>query len=96
VKKFGDARLMYGYFIKDANSMISEVTDDDIGTGVGTNIRAHMIRFDLGLAKFLQWQNILFIQDELSPNDPARNFFVPLQRGANTSYRIHSQFVFSF
>jgi len=96
VKKFGDVRFLYLYSYKQANSMISQLTDDDLGTGTGTNLRTHLIRVDLGLTKFFQWQNLLFIQDELSPNDPARRFFVPLQRGAETTYRIQSQFQFNF
>ena len=47
--------------------MISEFTDDQVGTQTGVNIRTHAIRFDVGLAKFLQWQNIVYIQNEISP-----------------------------
>lgn len=97
VKKPGNVRFLYGYFVKEANAMISPLTDDDISTGVGVNTRTHYIRVDLGLTKYLQWQNLLYIQDEISGNDPARNFFVPSPvRGANTSYRLHSQFAISF
>jgi Putative porin len=92
----GHVRLLYGFFYKQANSMMSEVTDDDIGIGVGTNMKAHMFRFDLGLAKSLQWQNIFYIMQPLAPNDPARDFYVPLQLGANNTYRFQSQFQFSF
>jgi hypothetical protein len=55
-----------------------------------------MLRFDIALNKFMAWQNILFIQDELAANDPARNFFVNLQRGANTQYRYQGQLQFTF
>lgn len=97
VKKAGDVRFLYGYHIKEANSMISQLTDDDIGTGVSVNTRTHYIRVDLGLTKYLQWQNLLYIQDEISGNDPARSFFVASPvRGANTQYRIHSQFAINF
>ena len=95
-KKAGDVAFKYGYFYKQANSMISQITDDDVGTGTGVNLKTHMIRFDLGLNKYLAWQNILFIQNELAGNDPARNFFVNLQRGANTQYRCQSQLQFTF
>ena len=97
VKKAGDLRFLYAYHIKEANSMISQLTDDDIGSGVSVNTRTHYIRVDLGLTKFLQWQNLLYIQDEISGNDPARNFFLasPVS-GAKTQYRIHSQFAFTF
>jgi hypothetical protein len=96
VKKFGDVRFLYIFGYKQANALISQVTDDDLGTGTGVNIRTHNIRVDLGLTKFLQWQNLLFIQDELSGNDPRRNFFVPVQKGTNTAYRVQSQFQFTF
>lgn len=97
VKKAGDLRFLYAYHVKEANSIISQVTDDDIGTGVSVNTRTHYIRVDLGLTKYLQWQNLLYIQDEISGNDPGRNFFVASPaRGANTQYRLHSQFAISF
>jgi len=76
--------------------MISQITDDDVGTGTGVNLKTHMIRFDLGLNKYLAWQNILFIQNELAGNDPARNFYVNLQRGTNTQYRYQGQLQFTF
>ena len=95
-KKAGDVAFKYGYFYKQANSMISQITDDDVGTGTGVNLRTHMIRFDIGLNKFMAWQNILFIQNELAGNDPARNFFVNLQRGASTQYRYQGQLQFTF
>jgi hypothetical protein len=96
VKKFGDVRFLYQYAYKDANSMISQVTDDDLGTGTGVNIRTHGIRLDFGLNKFLEWDNKLFIQDPVRGNDPARNFFVPVPAGVNTSYRIQSEFNVKF
>jgi hypothetical protein len=96
VKTFGDLRFLYIYAYKQANSMISQVTDDDLGTSSGVNIRSQNFRIDLGLTRFLQWQNLMFIQNEISSNDPARNFYVPLQRGANTQYRVQSQFQFTF
>ncbi len=96
VKGFGDVRFLYQFAIKDANSLISQFTDDDLGTGTGVNIQVHAVRFDLGLTRFLQWQNLLFMQDERRPSNPAAQFFVPLQRGANTTYRYLGQLAFSF
>lgn len=90
IKKAGDIRFLYLYAVKDANSMISQFTDDHVGTLSGVNVRTHAIRFDLGLTKFLQWQNILYIQNEISPNDPARHFYVPLPQGTPTQYRVES------
>jgi hypothetical protein len=96
VKKFGDFRLLYQFAIKDANSMISQFTDDDLGTGSGVNIAVHALRFDLGLARFLQWQNLLFIQDPRTGNDPANHIFVAIPRGANTTFRYLGQLAFTF
>ncbi|HEY3129266.1 MAG TPA: putative porin [Acidobacteriota bacterium] len=96
VKKWGDMRFLYQFAIKDANSMISQFTDDDLGTGTGVNIAVHAVRFDLGLTRFLQWQNLLFIQHERRPNNPAELFFVPLQQGANGTFRYLGQLAFTF
>jgi hypothetical protein len=96
VKKAKDIRLLYQYVIKDANSLISQFTDDDLGTGSGVNIAVHAIRFDLGLTRFLQWQNLFFIQNERRGNNPSEFFFVPLRRGAETTYRYLGQLAFTF
>ncbi len=96
ITKAGDIRFLYLYTVKDANSMISQFTDDHVGTLSGVNIRTHAIRFDVGLARFLQWQNILYIQDEISANDPARHFYVPIQRGAATQFRVESNLLANF
>jgi hypothetical protein len=94
VKKFGDYRLLYSFAYKEANAFISQFTDDDLGTGSGVNIKVHFIRFDLGLARFLEWQNLLFIQKEISGN--RANFFVPLTHGAAQQYRFQSQLAIAF
>ncbi len=96
VQKAGQIRVIYAFAYKDANSMLSQVTDAKMGTGSGVNIRTHHIRFDIGLTGFLQWQNLFYIQSEIRKNDPARNFYVPLQAGAATQFHIQSQFLFVF
>jgi hypothetical protein len=96
VRQFGDIRLLYQYAIKDANSMIAQFTDDDLGTGSTTNMAVHALRFDLGLTRAMQWQNLFFIQNARRPSDPSQQFFVPVQRGANTTYRYLGQLAFTF
>jgi hypothetical protein len=96
VKKFGDMRFLYQYAIKDANSIISQFTDDDFGTALTANIAVHGFRWDIGLTRSLQWQNLIFFQNERRPNNPAQQFFVPVQRGANLTYRYLGQLAFSF
>ncbi len=96
VRAAGDTRFLYQFGIKDANSMISQFTDDDLGTGTGVNIAVHALRFDLGLTRFLQWQNLLFFQQARRASNPAEAFFVPLPRGANTTFRYLGQLAFGF
>lgn len=95
-RKSGDVLFLYAYAIKDGNSMISEVTDDYVGSLSGVNIKTHEIRFDLGLTKFLAWQNYLYIINPRRPSDPALHFYVPVPAGANTQYRVQSQLQFKF
>ncbi len=96
VKQAGDLRFLYQYSIKDANSMISQFTDDDLGSGAGVNTAVHGFRVDVGLTRFLQWQNLLFVQDPRRGDDPTRNLYVPLRRGANTQFRYQGQLAFRF
>src|SRR5439155_6206254 len=79
IRQFDDVRLLYQFAIKDANSIVAQFTDDDLGTGLTTNIAVHAIRFDLGLTRSLQWQNLFFIQSERRTNNPAAQFFVPFR-----------------
>jgi hypothetical protein len=95
-RKAGDVRLLYGYAIKEGNSMISEVTDDYLGSNTGVNMRTHEIGFDVGLSRFLAWQNYLYIQNEISGNNALRHFFVPIPAGAATHVRLQSQIQFKF
>lgn len=92
----GTMRFLYQYAIKDANALISQFTDDDLGTGTGVNLAVHALRFDIGFTRFLQWQNLVFLQTERRPSNPGEGFFVPLQRGAGFTYRYLGQLAFSF
>src|SRR5262249_22509968 len=65
VKKPFDNSILYVFSIKGANAILSQLTDDDLGTGTGVNIRTHHIRWDVGLLKGVQLQSLLFIQNEL-------------------------------
>ena len=96
VRQLGDMRFLYQYAIKDANSIVAQFTDDDLGTGSTTNIAVHALRFDIGLTRSLQWQNLVFIQNARRASNPSQLFFVPVQRGANTTYRYLGQLAFTF
>jgi len=92
----GDLAFLYVFSQKGANSMISQVTDDDLGTNSGVNIRTHHLRFDYGLAKKITLQSLLYIQNELRTSGDFPNFFVPLNAFTPRQYRLQEQIVFSF
>ena len=94
--RLGDMQFQYQYFYKPANAFVSQFTDDDVGSGTGVNVKTHQIRVNFGLTRFLAWENRLYIQHGIAVSNPAINYFVPLQQGYHTQFRLHSQFVFTF
>jgi hypothetical protein len=96
ITKKGDSSFLYVFSIKGANSLISQVTDDDLGTGTGVNIRTNHFRFEYGLAKKVTLQSLFYFQRELRNSGQFPNFFVPLGAFAPRTYRIQQQLVFLF
>jgi hypothetical protein len=94
--KRGDMAFVYLFTIKGANALISQLTDDDLGTNSGVNIRTHHFRFDLGISKKVTFQSLLFIQNELRNSGQFPNFFVPLNAFTPRQYRVQEQIVFNF
>ena len=92
----GDIRGMYLFAIKDANSLLSQFTDDDLGTGVGVNLAAHHFRMDYTVRPNLVIQNLLFLQTERRSSNPGASFFVPLGRETPRTWRYQGQLAFSF
>ena len=94
--KRGDVAFVYLFTIKGANALISQLTDDDLGTNSGVNIRTHHLRFDLGLTRKVTFQSLFFTQKELRNSGQFPNFFVPLNAFTPRLYRIQEQIVFNF
>jgi hypothetical protein len=92
----GDMAFTYIFAIKGANAMISQLTDDDLGTGSGVNIRTNHFRFDYAFSKKVTWQSLLYIQSELRNSGQFPNFFVPLNAFTPRQYRWQEQILFSF
>ncbi|HEY4425955.1 MAG TPA: putative porin [Pyrinomonadaceae bacterium] len=92
----GDMSFLYVFGIKGANSMISQVTDDDLGTGTGVNIRTHHFRFEYKISKTVKFQSLFFFQHSLRRSGQFPNFFVPLGDFAPTTYRVQQQLLFEF
>jgi len=96
ITKRGDTAFLYVFAIKGANSLISQVTDDDLGTGTGVNIRTSHFRFEYGITRKVTFQSLFFIQNSLRRSGQFPNFFVPLGDFAPRTYRVQQQLVFAF
>lgn len=96
ITKRGDTSFLYVFTIKGANALISQLTDDDLGTGSGVNIRTHHVRFEYGIAKKVTFQSLFFFQNQLRSSGQYPNFFVPLSAFVPTSLRMQQQIVFTF
>jgi uncharacterized coiled-coil protein SlyX len=96
ISKRGDMMFQYVFAIKGANALISQLTDDDLGTNTGVNIRTHHFRFDYGISRRVTFQNLIYIQNSLRRSGQYPNFFVPLGDFAPTTYRWQPQLVFTF
>jgi len=96
ITKRGDTAFLYVFSIKGANSLISQVTDDDLGTNSGVNIRTNHFRFEYGVSRKVTFQSLFFFQHSLRNSGQFPNFFVPVGAFAPTSYRVQQQLVFSF
>lgn len=96
VTKRGDTSFLYVFAIKGANAMISQVTDDDLGTNTGVNIRTNHIRFEYGITRKVIFQSLFFVQHSLRRSGQFPNFFVPVGDFAPATYRVQQQLVFNF
>ena len=96
ITKRGDTAFLYVFAIKGANALISQVTDDDLGTGTGVNIRTSHFRFEYGITRKVTFQSLIFIQNSLRRSGQYPNFFVPLGDFAPRTYRVQQQLVFAF
>jgi len=96
IAKRGDTSFLYVFAIKGANAMISQVTDDDLGTNTGVNIRTSHFRFEYGITRKVTFQSLFYFQNSLRRSGQFPNFFVPVGDFAPTTYRVQQQIVFAF
>jgi Putative porin len=96
ITKRADMSFLYIFTFKGANSMISQVTDDDLGTGSGVNIRTNHFRFEYGLSRKIRFESLFYVQQSLRRSGQFPNFFVPLGDFAPVTYRMQQQVVFNF
>ena len=96
ITKRGDTSFLYLFTIKGANALISQLTDDDLGTNSGVNIRTSHFRFEYGISRKVTFQSLFFLQNSLRRSGQYPNFFVPLGDFAPRTYRTQQQLVFTF
>lgn len=96
ITKKGDKAFLYVFTIKGANALISQLTDDDLGTGSGVNVRTHHFRFEYGISRKVTFQSLIFMQQSLRSSGQYPNFFVPLGSFVPRQYRVQQQLVFNF
>ncbi len=59
-------------------------------------MRTHHFRWELGLARKVTLQSLVFVQRELRSSGQFPNFFVPLNAFTPRQYRFQEQLVLSF
>ena len=90
------ARLAYAFYRKEANALIGQLTENDIGVGSSVNMATHFIRFDYGVVRNVTVAGNLSVTSFLSSSDRARSFFVPFGSGVPTEERLQLMLVTRF
>ena len=92
----GDVRLTYAYYLKQANSLISELTENDIALGSNVNMKAHVARVEIGLGRGVTLAHSVFLTSILRSSDPAARFYVPLGAATPRQIRYQGMLIFRF
>lgn len=90
------ARFAYTFYRKEANSLIGQLTENDIAVGSSVNMAAHFIRFEYGFVRNVVFASDVSITSFLSPSDASRKFFVPLGPGVPTQLRYQVMLISRF
>jgi hypothetical protein len=92
----GDVRVLYGLYRKEANSMIGELTENDVAIGSNVNMAAHLFRVEYGFGHGVVFANNFIWSSWLRNSDPAAHFFVPLGRAVPGQFRYQGILIFRF
>jgi hypothetical protein len=92
----GDIRIQYAFFRKQANSLIGELTENDIGIGGDVNMQANAGRIEYTLHR-----NVIFAQNFittkwLKDSNPGARFFVPFGHSVPLQFRYQGMLIFRF
>jgi len=95
-KETGDVRMIYGFYRKEANSLIGELTENDIAIGGNVNMHAHVLRAEYTITRGVVFANNLIWTKWLKDSNPGANFFVPLGRLTPLQLRYQGMLIFRF
>ena len=95
-REAGDIRILGGFYQKQANSLLSELTEYDIAIGSNVNMNAYVGTFEYTFSRYVAFRNNFFWTNWLQDSNPQRNFFVPLGHGVPTQFRYQGILVFHF
>lgn len=92
----GDVRVSGAFYQKQANSLISQLTEYDIAIGSNVNMNAYLGRFEYTLPGGIVFINNFIWTKWLRNSDPAANFFVPLGSAVPRQFRYQGILFFRF
>jgi hypothetical protein len=92
----GDVRVQYGFYRKQANSLIGEVTENDIGIGGDVNMQANAVRIEYTLHRGILFANNFITTKWLKDSNPQAHFFVPLGASVPLQFRYQGMLIFRF
>lgn len=95
-KEFGDVRVIGSFYQKQANSLISQLTENDIALGSNVNMNAYLGRLEYTLPGGIVFANNFIWTKWLLNSDPAAHFFVPLGSGVPRQFRYQGILIFRF
>ena len=95
-KEHGDVRVIGAFYRKQANSLISELTENDIAINSNVNMNAYVGRFEYTFTRAVSLANDLIWTNWIRSSDPAANFFVPLGNAVPTQFRYQATLIFKF
>lgn len=95
-KESGDVRVIGGFYQKQANSLIAQLTENDIAIGSDVNMNAYLGRLEYTLPGGIIFANNFIWTKWLRSSDPAANFYVPLGSAVPRQFRYQSILVFRF
>jgi hypothetical protein len=95
-REAGDVRVQYAFYRKQANSLIGEVTENDIGIGGDVNMQANAVRIEYTLHRGIVFANNFITTKWLKDSNPQAHFFVPLGASVPLQFRYQGMLIFRF